>query len=242
VRLPEIEAFVRANDLRVIGLDVSDPVAAACRSRFPGDPTMSDLGAWHVFEAENPEVFVGACPAGACRRPATGPSCGSGGSRRSWGHGSHSPKEIVMPTLRLPALAVAFAAILLVGCANMAAAPGPTNLRATLSAAQEVPPVASQGGGGANIAYDPASRRLSWTVTFGGLTGPATAAHFHGPAAPGVNAGVAVPIGAAGMTSPVSGQATLTDAQAADLLAGRWYVNIHTAANPGGEIRGQVTR
>ncbi len=44
------------------------------------------------------------------------------------------------------------------------------------------------------------------------------------------------------MTSPVSGQATLTDAQAADLLAGRWYINLHTAANPGGEIRGQVTR
>jgi len=146
-----------------------------------------------------------------------------------------------MPSLRLPALAAAVAAILLAGCAEMASTP-PTSLKATLSAAQEVPPNASRGTGAANVAYDPSSKRLSWTVTYAGLSGPAAAAHFHGPAAPGANAGVVVPIGGAGMSSPVSGQATLTDAQAADLLAGRWYVNIHTAANPGGEIRGQVTR
>lgn len=145
-----------------------------------------------------------------------------------------------MTSLRLPALGAVFAALLLAGCAQMAS--GPTNLKATLSAAQEVPPNASRGTGSANVAYDPSSRRLSWTVTYAGLSGPAGAAHFHGPAAPGANAGVVVPIGAAGMASPVSGQATLTDAQAADLLAGRWYINIHTAANPGGEIRGQVTR
>jgi hypothetical protein len=67
-------------------------------------------------------------------------------------------------------------------------------------------------------------------------------AHFHGPAAPGANAGVALPIGAAGMASPAAGSATLNDAQVADLLAGRWYINIHTATHPGGEIRGQVMR
>jgi hypothetical protein len=43
-------------------------------------------------------------------------------------------------------------------------------------------------------------------------------------------------------TSPAKGTATLTDAQAADLQAGRWYINIHTAANRGGEIRGQVVK
>ena len=55
------------------------------------------------------------------------------------------------------------------------------------------------------------------------------------------NAGVAVPITGIA-TSPVEGSATLTDAQAADLVAGKYYVNIHTAANPGGEIRGQVMK
>ncbi len=71
------------------------------------------------------------------------------------------------------------------------------------------------------------------------MTGPVTAGHFHGPAAAGANAGVVVPF-AGSLASPITGSATLTDAQIADLKAGKWYVNLHTAANPGGEIRGQV--
>ena len=73
------------------------------------------------------------------------------------------------------------------------------------------------------------------------FAGPATAAHFHGPAEAGKNAGVAVAIPNAA-SSPAEGSATLTDAQAADLMAGKYYINVHTAANPGGEIRGQVTK
>jgi hypothetical protein len=114
-------------------------------------------------------------------------------------------------------------------------------MKADLTGAQEVPPVTTQGKGSAEVNFDPASKKLSWTVTYSGLSGPATAAHFHGPAEAGKNAGVAVPIPNQA-NSPVSGSATLTDAQAADLQAGRYYVNIHTAANPGGEIRGQVTK
>ena len=114
-------------------------------------------------------------------------------------------------------------------------------MKVTLDGKAEVPPNASAGKGTADIDYDPASKKLSWKLTYSGLSGPATAAHFHGPAAAGANAGVAVPIPNAA-TSPVQGSATLTDAQAADLVAGRYYINIHTAANPGGEIRGQVTK
>jgi CHRD domain-containing protein len=114
-------------------------------------------------------------------------------------------------------------------------------MKATLDSKSEVPPNASAGTGTADIDYDPASKKLSWKVTYSGLSGPATMAHFHGPAETGKNAGVAVPIPNAG-SSPVEGSATLTDAQAADLMAGKYYVNIHTAANPGGEIRGQVTK
>ena len=114
-------------------------------------------------------------------------------------------------------------------------------MKATLNGKSEVPPNTSAGTGTADINYDAASKKLTWKVTYSGLSGPATAAHFHGPAEPGKNAGVAVAIPNA-TSSPAEGSATLTDAQAADLTAGKYYVNVHTAANPGGEIRGQVTK
>jgi hypothetical protein len=86
---------------------------------------------------------------------------------------------------------------------------------------------------------DTATKTLTYTLTFKALTGPALMAHFHGPAKPGANAGVVVPI-TGELTSPVHGSAVLTDAQVKDLTAGLWYANVHTAANKGGEIRGQV--
>ena len=110
--------------------------------------------------------------------------------------------------------------------------------KADLKASNEVPVNTSTGTGSVAATFDTASKKLNWTVTFSGLTGAATAAHFHGPAAAGTNAGVAVPV--PGTASPLAGSATLTDAQAADLKAGKWYVNVHTAANKDGEIRGQV--
>ncbi len=113
-------------------------------------------------------------------------------------------------------------------------------LKATLSGASEVPPNQSGGSGMVTATFDTATKQLSWQGNYSGLSGPVTAAHFHGPAEPGKNAGVALAI--TPNTSPFSGSATLSDTQASDLLAGRWYVNIHTAANPGGEVRGQLTK
>jgi hypothetical protein len=110
-----------------------------------------------------------------------------------------------------------------------------------MNAQSEVPPNESKGAGTAELTYDTTTKMLTWTVTFSDLSGPATAAHFHGPAEAGKNAGVAVLIGN-NPTSPAKGTATLTDAQAADLAGGRWYVNVHTGANRGGEIRGQVAK
>jgi len=69
---------------------------------------------------------------------------------------------------------------------------------------------------------------------------PPAAAHIHCGAAAGANAGVAVPLGT-NLASPIQGSATLTDAQLADLQGGKCYVNVHTAANKGGEVRGQLT-
>ena len=113
--------------------------------------------------------------------------------------------------------------------------------KAMLDGKSEVPPTTSTGTGTADIDYDPASKKLSWKLTYTGLSGPAKAAHFHGPAEAGKNGGVAVAIPGA-TSSPAEGSATLTDAQAADLVAGKYYVNVHTEANPGGEIRGQVMK
>jgi hypothetical protein len=110
--------------------------------------------------------------------------------------------------------------------------------KATLSGASEVPPTTSAGTGVATATLDTATNKLSWDVAYSGLTGPALAAHLHGPADPGQNAGVAVPLKVT--PSPITGSKVLTSAQAADLEAGKYYVNIHTAANKGGELRGQL--
>jgi CHRD domain len=122
---------------------------------------------------------------------------------------------------------------------NPAAAAGAA-YRAALNGSSEVPATQSQGTGEVTATYDPGTKQLSWKGTYSGLTGPVTAAHFHGPAKAGENAGVMVPVTAA--SSPFSGTATLDDAKAAGLEAGKLYFNIHTAANPKGEIRGQVER
>lgn len=113
-------------------------------------------------------------------------------------------------------------------------------MKAELKASNEVPPTDSKGSGAVTATYDTASKKLTWKGSYSGLSGPATAAHFHTGEA-GKNGGVAVPIGGADK-SPFEGSATLNDAQAADLMAGRLYVNIHTAANKAGEIRGQVVK
>ena len=111
--------------------------------------------------------------------------------------------------------------------------------KVTLDGKSEVPPTTSTGTGSADVDYDPATKKLTWTLTYSGLTGPASAAHFHGPADVGKNAGVKVAIPNA-TSSPAEGSATLTDEQAADFTAGKYYINVHTAAKPGGEIRGWV--
>jgi hypothetical protein len=112
--------------------------------------------------------------------------------------------------------------------------------KASLSGAAEVPPVTSTATGNAVVTFDTATKQITYTVTYSGLSGDATAAHIHCGAAAGANAGVAVPFPST--KSPISGTATLTDAQAADLEAGKCYVNVHTAANKGGEIRGQLAK
>lgn len=112
---------------------------------------------------------------------------------------------------------------------------------ATLDGTQQSPPVTTKGKGTATFTYDTTKKKLSWNVKYSGLSGPAVAAHIHGPADMGANADPVIPFKGK-LKSPIKGSATLTDAQAADLEAGKYYVNVHTAANKAGEIRGQIEK
>jgi hypothetical protein len=134
---------------------------------------------------------------------------------------------------------IAFAAFLLVAPPAQAEA---IKLTAALNGKSEVPPIRSAASGNADMTLDTTSRMLSWTVAFHGLSGELRAAHFHGQASVTENAPIMVPIGKRGDKSPLKGSKVLTPGQMAALLAGRWYINIHTAAHPPGEIRGQVVR
>ncbi len=113
--------------------------------------------------------------------------------------------------------------------------------KADLTGPAETPPTDSKGTGTLTATYDTASKTLAWTVDYSGLTGPAIAAHFHGPAPVGKPAPIEVPQKAP-LDSPMKGSATLTDAQAKELMDGMMYFNIHTAANKPGEIRGQMEK
>jgi hypothetical protein len=118
----------------------------------------------------------------------------------------------------------------------------PMTINVPLSGTQQVPPIETAGSGTAVLTYDPETRHLTWSVTYGGLPSDVTMSHFHGPAAAGKNAGVLIWISKQGTppASPITGETTLTPEQAQQFMAGDWYINVHTKDHPGGEIRGQV--
>jgi hypothetical protein len=138
--------------------------------------------------------------------------------------------------------------IILAACATAVAAwagaskAAPETFKIALSGAQQVPAVETPGSGSADLTYDPATRALTWSITFTGLSAPATMAHIHGPAAAGKNGPVVIWLSNKGTppASPIKGEATLTPEQAQELMAGDLYINVHTQAHPGGEIRGQL--
>jgi hypothetical protein len=135
------------------------------------------------------------------------------------------------------------APVLLAGCGAMLPANDKSHLvtfTTQMRGGNEVPPVTTSANGQVDAMLNTETNVLRWRLTYANLSGPARAGHFHGPAAIGANAGVVLPFPGQ-MSSPMEGSATLTAAQVADLMAGRWYANIHTAAHPGGEIRGQMT-
>lgn len=143
-------------------------------------------------------------------------------------------------TVLRTALAAGLVATALVGCGQLRPANKMDIYEAVLSGSQEVPPASTSGSGNAEVMLNKNTNTLRWKVTYGSLTGAATAAHIHGPAPVGANAGVVVPFSGNLNAQPIMGEAQITPEQAAALAAGQWYVNIHTAQFPNGEIRGQL--
>jgi hypothetical protein len=134
-------------------------------------------------------------------------------------------------------LALASVAVLLAGTASAAT----VKFHATLTPTAEVPPTKSTGTGEATVSLDTATHEITYDVTFKGFSSEVAAAHIHGPAEPGKNAGVVVAF-PKNPTSPLHGTATLTAEQEQQLTAGLYYVNIHSKNNPSGAIRGQLTK
>lgn len=138
------------------------------------------------------------------------------------------------------ALAVGVLSLGLAGCGQLRPSQKIEIFEATLSGAQEVPPVNTSGNGSAELHYNENTSVLSWRVTHSALSGPVTGAHIHGPAGPGQNAGVVIPFTGNLNASPITGETRITQQQLTQLMSGQWYVNLHTPANPQGEIRGQL--
>jgi hypothetical protein len=117
-----------------------------------------------------------------------------------------------------------------------------------LNGANEVPPVVTAGSGTGWVTITADNATITYHVQYSGLSGPATAAHIHTGAA-GVAGGVILPLAVG--PSPMDGTLTAANFSAsgaittyaeavAAIKAGNTYINVHTAANPGGEIRGQI--
>lgn len=136
-------------------------------------------------------------------------------------------------------LATTSMAFAMAGCSVLQPDPHLAAFSTQMTGLNRVPPVATTATGRVDAVLNKNTRLFRWKLSFKDLSGPATAGHFHGPASIGANAGIALPFKGP-VKSPFEGQATLSPAQADDLLSGKWYVNIHTAAHPGGEIRGQM--
>ncbi|WHZ11645.1 MAG: CHRD domain containing protein [Burkholderiaceae bacterium] len=136
-------------------------------------------------------------------------------------------------------LIVATAAMLVAGCAAIRPNANLVAFSTTMTGANEVPPVATNATGEVDAVLNKDTLLLRWKLFCQSLSSAPTMAHFHGPAAVGQNARVVLPFKRP-ITCPMEGRATLTPEQARELIAGKWYANVHTTDHPGGEIRGQM--
>lgn len=141
-----------------------------------------------------------------------------------------------------PVAASLAAAVVLASCSFYMGEPRVerTDLRAALSASAMVPPGTSGATGYLEGVYRPSTQVFEYRLNLVGLSGPVSGGALHGPAAPGETAPAVSPINIPIYDYTIRDGVTLTRQQAAELLAGRWYVSVSTLQYPGGEIRGQL--
>jgi hypothetical protein len=157
---------------------------------------------------------------------------------------AHSPSArspAVRRASRL-ALSLACAAVLIAAPAQSLAADDDIVFTATLTDNEQSTPTFSPGKGVAEVRLERATLRITWNVTWQGLTSPPTAAGLYGPENVGANAGQFVDFSAGGLRSPLRGSKVLSDGEFQYLITGRVYVNVHSRKYPNGELRGQLRR
>ena len=134
------------------------------------------------------------------------------------------------------------AVLLVAGCSFYLSEPRvpKTDLRADLNGSNEVPPTQSRGSGYFSAVYRPSTKVLEYRLNLVGLSGPVTMGYLHGPAEPAENAQQVAPINIPIYDNTIWDGVTLTEEQAAEVVAGRWYVDVRTIQYPDGEIRGQI--
>ncbi|MGD9885090.1 MAG: CHRD domain-containing protein [Reyranella sp.] len=138
--------------------------------------------------------------------------------------------------------ALALTILIAAGCSAYLGEPrvAKTDFRATLSGAGEVPPTDSRAWGYFEAVYRPSTKVLEYRLNLVGLSSPITMGYLQGPAGPGENAQQVAPINIPIYDYTIWDGVTLTEQQAAEVLAGRWYVNVLTVNHPDGEVRGQI--
>jgi hypothetical protein len=137
---------------------------------------------------------------------------------------------------------IAALSMLAIGSVASSKTPRPVKFTAALNVGQEKPhPKGTKVGASGRFTATLSGVTLTWKLTWKHLSGPVTASHIH-IGKRGVAGGILVTLCPPSCTSPVTGTSVLTASIIADMKARKTYVNVHTALNPGGEIRGQVTR
>jgi hypothetical protein len=137
--------------------------------------------------------------------------------------------------IKLRLIAIAMIALALIPSPAVA---DTTTFTADLNGTSQVAPTDSKAKGKGNFLYDDKSKKLTWTITYSGLSDKAKAAHLHGPAKEGENADTMITVSP--LQSPIKGAAILTEDQVKALTGGDMYIDVHSAKYPDGEIRGQL--
>ena len=146
--------------------------------------------------------------------------------------------KTIFRTAKLTA-SIVIASLVMLGATVVPANAGATKtFIAVINSGQEVPSNSSSSFGNAHLVFDKTTDMLCFSISYNTLTSPEIAAHFHGPASAGSNAGIQFGLPPGSPKNSCVGP--LSNQQRKDLEKGLFYINVHSSGVPTGEIRGQV--